>query len=549
VRALEHSGEPNGQKRAMSASPYGPGIEIAGRVTPEYAQILTPDAVAFAAKLQRTFGDRRAKLLARRAQRQADLDLGKLPEFLSETHQIRDGDWVCAPVGADIVDRRVEITGPVDRKMIVNALNSGASVFMADFEDANTPKWDNNLQGHLNLRDAIRRRIDFSSAEGKPYRLNEKTAVLFVRPRGWHLPEKHVLIDGAPISGGIFDFALFFFHNAKEQLARGTAPYFYLPKLESHLEARLWNDIFVMAQRDLGVAQGTIKATVLIETILAAFEMDEILYELREHSAGLNCGRWDYIFSCIKKFRNQRDFCLADRVLVTMTTHFMKSYAELLVKTCHRRNIHAMGGMAAQIPVKNDEAANAEAFAKVRADKEREATYGHDGTWVAHPGLVPVAKGVFDRLMPAPNQIATRRREDVIVTAADLIHWEPEKPVTEKGLRLNISVGIQYIGAWLAGQGAVPIFNLMEDAATAEISRSQVWQWIRSPKGVLDDGRKVSKAMVAAMIPEELQKIRVLLGAGYGAGKYDDAAQIFADLVDNDTFVEFLTLPAYERID
>jgi malate synthase len=533
----------------MSASPYGPGIEITGRITPEYAQILTPEAVAFAAKLQRAFGDRRAKLLARRAQRQADLDAGKLPEFLPETRAIRDGGWTCAPVPADIVDRRVEITGPVDRKMIVNALNSGASVFMADFEDANTPKWDNNLQGQINLRDAIRRRIDFTSAEGKPYRLNEKTAALFVRPRGWHLPEKHVSIDGAPISGGIFDFALFFFHNAKEQVARGTAPYFYLPKLESHLEARLWNDVFVMAQHDLGVAQGTIKATVLIETILAAFEMDEILYELRDHSAGLNCGRWDYIFSCIKKFRNRRDFCLADRVLVTMTTHFLKSYAELLVKTCHRRNIHAMGGMAAQIPVKHDEAANAEAFAKVKADKEREAAYGHDGTWVAHPGLVPVAKEVFDRLMPAPNQIATCRRDDVNVTAADLIHWEPEKPITERGLRLNINVAIQYIGAWLAGQGAVPIFNLMEDAATAEISRSQVWQWIRSPKGVLDDGRKVTKAMVASMVPEELQKIRDLLGPAFGAGEYDDGAKIFADLVDDDTFVEFLTVPAYERID
>ncbi len=533
----------------MSTPTYGPGIEITGRITPEYAEILTPEAVAFAAGLQRTFGDRRTKLLARRAQRQAELDAGRLPDFLPETRAIREGAWTCAPYPADIADRRVEITGPVDRKMIVNALNSGASVFMADFEDANTPKWDNNVQGHLNLRDAVRRRIEFVSPEGKQYRLNEKTAALFVRPRGWHLPEKHVRIDGQPISGGIFDFALYFFHNAKELVARGTGPYFYLPKLESHLEARLWNDIFVAAERELGIAPGTIKATVLIETLLAAFEMDEILYELREHSAGLNCGRWDYIFSCIKKFRSNKDFCLADRALVTMTTHFMRSYAELLIKTCHRRNIHAMGGMAAQIPVKNDEAANAEAFAKVRADKEREATYGHDGTWVAHPGLVPVAKEVFDRLMPAANQIATKKRDDVHVTAADLIHWEPEKPITEKGLRLNINVAIQYIGAWLAGQGAVPIFNLMEDAATAEISRSQVWQWIRSPKGVLEDGRKVTKAMVAAMIPEELAKIRSLLGAAFGAGKYDDAAKIFAELVDSDSFIEFLTLPAYDRID
>jgi len=358
-----------------------------------------------------------------------------------------------------------------------------------------------------------------------------------------------VKIDGALVSGGVFDFSLYFFHNAKELVARGSGPYFYLPKLESHLEARLWNDIFVMAQDELGVARGTIKATVLIETVLAAFEMDEILYELREHSAGLNAGRWDYIFSCIKKFQHSRDFCLADRALVTMTTHFMRSYAELLVKTCHRRNIHAMGGMAAQIPVKNDEAANREAFAKVKADKEREATIGHDGTWVAHPALVPVAKEAFDRLMPAPNQIASKKRSDVNVAGADLLRFEPEAPITEKGLRLNINVAIQYIGAWLAGQGAVPIFNLMEDAATAEISRSQVWQWIRSPKGKLDDGRKVTKEMVATMIPEELVKIREYLGPAYGEGRYEEASKIFADLVNNDAFVEFLTLPAYERID
>ncbi len=533
----------------MSTPTYGPGIEINGRITPEFAAILTPEAAAFAAKLQRAFGGRRNELLAHRAVRQADLDAGKLPDFLPETRAIREGSWTCAPIPADIVDRRAEITGPVDRKMIINALNSGAKVFMADFEDANTPRWDNNIQGQINLRDAIRRRIDFTSPEGKVYKLNERTAVLFVRPRGWHLPEKHVKVDGEAMSGGIFDFALYFFHNAKELLARGSGPYFYLPKLESHLEARLWNDIFVMAQNDLGVPQGSIKATVLIETILASFEMDEILYELRDHSAGLNCGRWDYIFSCIKKFRNNHDFCLADRALVTMTTHFLKSYAELVIKTCHKRNIHAMGGMAAQIPVKNDEAANAEAFAKVKADKEREATYGHDGTWVAHPGLVPVALEAFDRLMPTPNQIAIKKRDDVRVTAADLLKFEPATPITEKGVRLNINVAIQYIGAWLAGQGAVPIFNLMEDAATAEISRSQVWQWIRSPKGKLDDGRKVTKEMVAAMIPEEMKKIRELLGPAFGEGKYDEAAAIFADLVNNDTFVEFLTLPAYDRID
>ena len=533
----------------MSDPGNGNGIEISGRITPQYAEILTPDALGFAARLQRAFGGRRSELLARRDSRQAELDAGKLPDFLSETRAVREGSWSCAAIPADIVDRRVEITGPVDRKMIINALNSGANVYMADFEDANTPSWDNNIHGHINLRDAIRRRIDYVSPDGKAYKLNDKTATLFVRPRGWHLPEKHVKIDGEPISGGIFDFALYFFHNAKELMARGTGPYFYLPKLESYLEARLWNDIFIAAQETLDLPRGTIRATVLIETVLAAFEMDEILYELREHSAGLNCGRWDYIFSCIKKFRNNRDFCLADRALVTMTTHFMRSYAELCIKTCHRRNIHAMGGMAAQIPVKNDEKANAEAFAKVRADKEREATIGHDGTWVAHPGMVQLAKEAFDRLMPAPNQIAIKKREDVSVSAADLLKFEPEKPITENGLRLNISVAIQYVGAWLEGQGAVPIFNLMEDAATAEISRSQVWQWMRSPKGKLDDGRKITREMVSAMIPEEMTKIRDMMGGSFAQGRYDEAARIFADLVNKDTFVEFLTLRAYERID
>jgi malate synthase len=533
----------------MTNLAFGPGIEITRPVSPAFAEILTPDALAFAARLQRAFGGRRADLLARRAARQAEFDAGKLPDFLPETRAVREADWTCAPVRSDIEDRRVEITGPVDRKMIINALNSGARVFMADFEDANTPRWDNTIDGQINLRDAIRRRIDYTSPEGKAYRLADRTAVLFVRPRGWHLPEKHVRIDGAPISGGLFDFALYAFHNAKELTARGSGPYFYLPKLESHLEARLWNDVFVMAQDELGIPRGTIKATVLIETIVAAFEMDEILYELREHSAGLNAGRWDYIFSCIKKLRSNRDFCLADRALITMTTHFMKSYAELLIRTCHRRRTHAMGGMAAQIPVKNDERANAEAFAKVKADKEREATIGHDGTWVAHPGLVGVANEAFDRLMPTPNQILQKPRDDVKAGAADLLRFEPVQPITEKGVRLNINVAIQYVGAWLAGQGAEPIFNLMEDAATAEISRSQVWQWIRSPKGVLDDGRKVTREMVAAMIPEELSAIRALLGDDFAAGRYDEAAGLFATLVDDDTFVEFLTLPAYERID
>jgi malate synthase len=533
----------------MSPVNLPPGIVVTAPITAEYAGILTSDAMAFYATLERAFAGRRAELLAARVERQRAFDAGMSPDFLADTRAVREGDWTCAPVRDDIVDRRVEITGPVDRKMVINALNSGANVFMADFEDANTPTWDNNLQGQVNLRDAIRRRIDWTSPEGKAYKLADRTATLFVRPRGWHLAEKHVQVDGQAACAGIFDFALYFFHNAKELRARGSGPYFYLPKLESHLEALLWNDVFVMAQDTLGIPRGTVKATVLIETILAAFEMDEILYELREHSAGLNAGRWDYIFSCIKKFRVNRDFCLADRAQVTMTTHFMKSYAELLVKTCHRRNTHAMGGMAAQIPVKNDDKANAEAFAKVKADKEREARYGHDGTWVAHPALVPVAKEAFDRLMPARNQIASAPRDDVHAGAADLLRFEPETPITEAGVRLNISVAIQYIGAWLAGQGAVPIFNLMEDAATAEISRSQLWQWIRSPKGKLDDGRKVTRDMVGAMIPQEMQKVRTLLGDDFASGRYDEAAVILADLVNNDSFVEFLTLPAYARID
>src|SRR3979411_2297041 len=510
--------------------------------------ILPPDARSFLSKLAAAFEPRRQELLARRRSVQQDIDNGKLPDFLPETVEIRQADWKVAPIPKDLRDRRVEITGPVDRKMIINALNSGANVFMADFEDSNSPTWTNNIEGQHNLRDAVRGTIRYESPEGKQYQVGSNPATLFVRPRGWQRDEKHFLVDGKPISGSLFDFGLFFFHNAKALLSKGTGPYFYLPKMESHLEARLWNEVVCFAQEELSVPRGSIRATVLIETILAAFEMDEILYELREHSAGLNCGRWDYIFSCIKKFRGRRDFCLADRALVTMTTHFMRSYAELCIKTCHRRNIHAMGGMAAQIPVKNDEKANAEAFAKVKSDKEREATLGHDGTWVAHPGMVQLAKDAFDRLMPTPNQIATKKREDVNVTAADLLHFEPEAPITEKGLRLNISVAIQYVGAWLAGQGAVPIFNLMEDTATAEISRSQVWQWIRSAKGKLDDSRKVTREMVAAMIPEEMQKIRALLGPAFAEGRYDEAARIFADLVNNDTFVEFLTLPAFERI-
>jgi malate synthase len=524
------------------------GIEITGTLPENFSEILVPEALKLVAKLHRTFNGRRKELLERRNRRQADLDNGKTPDFLPETAQIRADNWRVAPIPKDITDRRVEITGPTDRKMVINALNSGAKVFMADFEDANAPTWHNMVDGQINLRDAVRRTIEFQSPEGKAYRLKDQVAVLFVRPRGWHLIEKHLLVDGEPVAGGLFDFGLYLFHNAKELLSRGSGPYFYLPKMESHLEARLWNDVFNLAQDEIGIPRGSIRATVLIETILAAFEMDEILYELRDHSAGLNCGRWDYIFSCIKRFRNKPDFILADRALVTMTTHFMLSYSLLCIKTCHRRGIHAMGGMAAQIPIKNDEKANAEAFAKVKADKEREANDGHDGTWVAHPGLVSVALEAFDAVMKSPNQV-DRQREDVHVTAQDILQFGPEKPITEKGLRTNISVGVQYLEAWLRGSGAVPIFNLMEDAATAEISRAQVWQWIRSPKGKLDDGRKVTTDLFRQILAEEQQKIRTSVGEErFAKGRYSEAAKLFSDLTTSDTYVDFLTLPGYELL-
>src|SRR6201997_816393 len=524
------------------------GVEVTGEVSPRAGEILTHDALALVAKVHREFNSRRVDLLKRRAQRQAELNAGHLPGFLSETQGIRESAWTVAPIPADLQDRRVEITGPTDRKMIINALNSGAKVFMADYEEANAPTWANMIEGQVNLRDAIRRKIEFRSPEGKDYRLNDQVAVLFVRPRGWHLLEKHVLVDGEPVSGGLFDFLLYAFHNAKELIQRGSGPYFYLPKMESHLEARLWNNVFDLAQDELGIPRGTIRATVLIETILAAFEMDEILYELRDHSAGLNCGRWDYIFSCIKRFRNNADFILADRALVTMTTHFMRSYSLLCIKTCHRRGIHAMGGMAAQIPIKNDEKANTEAFGKVKADKEREANDGHDGTWVAHPGLVPVALEAFDAVMKTPNQI-DRKREDVSVTGDDLLKFGPEEPITEQGLRTNVSVGVQYLEAWLRGSGAVPIFNLMEDAATAEISRAQVWQWIRSSKGKLSDGRKVTAELFTTILGEELKKIENWLGSDrYGKGRFPDAAELFSKITTSDDFVSFLTLPGYDRL-
>ncbi|MGE0736305.1 MAG: malate synthase A [Alphaproteobacteria bacterium] len=523
------------------------GVELLGKLAPGYDEILTHEALAFVAELQRTFGARRDALLERRKEIQAKLDAGWLPDFLPETKSVRDGDWKIRGVPADLQDRRTEITGPVDRKMVINALNSGASVFMADFEDANSPTWDNNIQGHINLRDAIRGKISFDDpASGKHYELAKHIAVLLVRPRGWHLPENHVRIDAKPASGSLVDFGLYFFHNVRALRANNTGPYFYLPKLESHLEARLWNDVFVFAQNRLGVPIGTIKATVLIETILAAFEMDEILYELRDHIAGLNCGRWDYIFSFIKKFRNRPDFVLPDRDQVTMTVHFLRSYSLLLIKTCHRRGAHAMGGMAAQIPIKNDPAANDAALAKVRADKEREAGDGHDGTWVAHPGLVPIAREVFDRVMPEANQVS-RARQDVWVTASDLVKV-PSGTISEKGVRHNINVSVQYIEAWLRGNGCVPIYNLMEDAATAEISRSQVWQWVKHHARTAD-GVEITKEWVLRLLDEEMAKLSDMVGAeNFAKGKFKEAAEIFAKLATADQFEEFLTLPAYAHI-
>ena len=527
--------------------PRSRDISVLGGVSAGFAEILTGEALDFIANLHRHFEARRQDLLARRAARQKEFDRGALPDFLPDTREIREQEWRVAPQPKDLLDRRVELTGPTDRKMVINALNSGASTFMADFEDANCPTWHNMVDGQINLRDAVRRTISFEQS-GKRYRLQDRTAVLIPRPRGWHLDEKHVHVDGKAVAGALFDFGLFFFHNAKELIARGSGPYFYLPKMESHLEARLWNDIFVFSQEELKIPRGSIKATALIETVVAAFEMDEILHELREHCAGLNIGRWDYIFSCIKKFRSNQEFCLADRAQVTMTAPFMRAYALLLIKTCHRRGAPAMGGMAAQIPIKNDPVANEKALDKVRQDKLREVTDGCDGTWVAHPGLVPVAKEIFDRHMPQPNQYG-RQRPDVRVTARELLAFQPEKPITEAGLRNNISVGIQYLGAWLAGNGCVPVFNLMEDAATAEISRSQIWQWIRSPKGVLDDGRKVTAELFKRLLAEELPKVHAYLGeTAYRAGKYEEGARLFEKLTAGE-YVEFLTLPAYALID
>jgi malate synthase len=522
------------------------GIEVRAPRLPLAEAVLTPDAQRFIQDLHRAFEGTRRNLLRLRAERQAEFDAGALPDFLPETRMVRESEWKVAPPAPGLVDRRVEITGPTDRKMVINALNSGARVFMADFEDANSPTWANMVEGQANLSDAIDRRIEFTSPDGRVYRLNEEVATLVVRPRGWHLVERHVLVDGEPVSASLFDFGLYFVRNAERLVERGIGPYFYLPKIESHLEARLWNDVFNLAEERLGLERGVIRATVLIETVLAAFEMDEVLYELREHSAGLNAGRWDYIFSIIKKFRSRADMVTPDRAQVTMTVPFMRAYTELLVKTCHRRGAHAIGGMAAFIPSRRDPEVNAAALARVREDKVREANDGFDGTWVAHPDLVPVAMQVFDEVLgDKPNQL-TRQRPDVAVSAADLLDIaSADGAVTMAGLRSNVSVALQYMASWLDGTGAAAINNLMEDAATAEIARSQVWQWVRHGVQLADDG-KVTKALVRRTAREELERLRGTTGA---PPRLDDAAKLFDRVALSDEFVEFLTLPAYDLID
>ena len=522
-------------------------VKITRPVTERHAEILTQEAARFLVKLASNFEDTRQELLRRRRARQQEISEGRMPDFLPEAASIREAEWKVAPIPRDLLDRRVEITGPTERKMIINALNSGASVFMADFEDANSPTWQNMLDGQVNLRDSVNGTIGYISPEGKKYELAQRTATLMVRPRGWHLDERHFQVGGKPISGSLFDFGLFFFHNAKALLTKGSGPYFYLPKLESHLEARLWNDVFNCAQDELGVSRGTIRATVLIETILASFEMDEILYELKDHSAGLNCGRWDYIFSFIKKFRNRPDFVLPNRAQVTMDRHFLNSYVQLLIKTCHRRGIHAMGGMAAQIPIKNDPAANEAALDKVRQDKLREVRAGHDGTWVAHPGLVPVAKELFDTHMKAPNQIS-RKPDEVGIQAEDLLKV-PQGEISEAGLRWNIDVGLQYLAAWLQGNGCVPIYNLMEDAATCEISRAQVWQWAKHA-AKLSDGRAVTMDLVRQAIAGELEKLRQQFGTErFESMGFNKPAEIYEGMMTSKDFPEFLTVVAYDHID
>ncbi len=524
-------------------------FEIKGQVAGRFDEVLTADAAGFVARLHREFNPQRESLLQRRTERQSQLDRGAVYDFLSETRQVREGDWKVAPVPNDLEDRRVEITGPVERKMMINAFNSGARVFMADLEDANSPTWENVISGQVNLIDAIERRIEHTSPEGKVYRLKENVATLLVRPRGWHLVEKHFLVEGEPISASLFDFGLYFFHNALRLLEKGSGPYFYLPKLESHLEARLWNDVFNYAQDSLEIPRGSIKATVLIETIPAAFEMDEILYELRDHSAGLNAGRWDYIFSIIKKFRMRPDFILPDRMQVTMAVPFMRAYTELLVKTCHRREAHAIGGMAAFIPSRRDPQVNEVALTKVTEDKVREANAGFDGTWVAHPDLVPVAGKVFDGVLGDKRHQVARKRTEVTVKPAELLEFRvPEGEITEAGLRNNIAVALQYVESWLNGIGAVAIYNLMEDAATAEISRSQIWQWLRYG-AALREGQKVSRELVGRLADEELEKISQSIGSeAFERSRYNEAREIFEQVALGEEFAEFLTIPAYERL-
>ncbi|WP_438479990.1 malate synthase A [Oleiharenicola lentus] len=531
----------------MSAAkfPVIEGLEIRGPLHPGYEQIFTPAACRFVAGLVRKFQPLRAELLAKRVERQREIDGGKLPDFLSETASIRSGDWKVAPIPADLIDRRTEITGPVERKMAINALNSGAQCWMADFEDANSPTWENCLNGQLNMRDAARLTLAYTSPEGKQYALKEKIAVIHSRPRGWHMEEKHVFCDGARVSASLFDWGFYFFHNAKALLARGSGPYFYLPKMESHLEARLWNDVFVHAQAELGLPRGTVRATVLIETITAVFEAEEILYELREHIAGLNCGRWDYMFSFVKKLRNLPGYLFPDRTLITMTSPFLQAYVTHVINVCHRRGAYAMGGMAAQIPIKNNPAANDAALAKVRADKEREASRGHDGTWVAHPGLVQTALDAFAQHMKGANQLHVIH--DVKVTAADLLA-PPAGPITEKGVRWNLHVGVRYLEAWLGGSGAEPIHNLMEDLATAEISRSQLWQWLKF-RAKLDDGRAITAALYDELLPNELAAIRAEYGdARFDGGHFEEAVELFMRMSKSETFDEFLSLPAYELL-
>ncbi|MBL6449813.1 malate synthase A [Fulvivirga sp. 29W222] len=513
-----------------------------------YAEILTPEALKFLFTLHEKFNGRRKLLLQKRVERQKEIDNGVMPDFLESTKTIREGDWQVASLPKDLLDRRVEITGPVERKMIINALNSGAKVFMADFEDSNTPSWKNNIEGQINLRDAVNRNIEYKHpTTGKTYSLNDEVATLFVRPRGWHLEDKHITIKGESISGSLMDFGLYFFHNAKNLIKNGTGPYFYLPKMESHLEARLWNDVFVYAQDYVGIPQKTIKATVLIETILASFELHEILFELRDHSAGLNCGRWDYIFSFIKKFRNKAGYVMPDRSQITMGVPFMKAYTLAVIKACHKRCVHAMGGMAAQVPIKEDPEANEAALKKVRTDKVNEVRNGHDGTWVAHPGLVKVAENAFNEYMPTLNQIHVKRN-DVMISAEQLLEV-PQGTITENGLRTNINVGILYIESWLRGNGAAALYHLMEDAATAEISRTQVWQWLKNG-ATLDDGRVITESLYEQLKVEELEKIKAYVGEeNYKKGRFEQAISTFDKLVKSDDFKEFLTIPAYQLID